>query len=122
MPSYSNTLGDATPGPYLKVRLAAKGMVREIQGILDTGADQTMIPLVTAGEMRLRQISDVNIGDANGGWRIRPVYVVDVTVGERTFQRLPVAGLDYPVVLVGRDILNTLVVTFDGPNLEFKLS
>ncbi len=122
MPGYTSKFANEPPGPYISVRIISTNGSRDIEGILDTGADQTLIPVVTARELRLRQIGDVSIGDANGGWKSRPLYKADLAFGGLSFAALPVAGIDYPVVLIGRDILNDLVVTFDGPNRTFTFS
>jgi predicted aspartyl protease len=91
-------------------------------GPLDTGADQTTIPLVTAQELRLRQIGDSDVKGATGAWESRPLYAVDISFGGLAFPSVVVMAIDYPVVLIGRDILNDLVVTFDGPNATFTIA
>ena len=122
MPGYSCTLGEEIPGPYLPVRLAFGAEVRDVQGLLDTGADQTTIPLVTAQELRSRQIGDRDVRGATGVWESRPLYAVDIRFGGLVFSSVVVMAIDYPVVLIGRDILNDLVVTFDGPNETFTIT
>jgi predicted aspartyl protease len=122
VPSYSSKFADDPPGPYVSVRIASSVDFRDVEGILDTGADQTFIPLVTARELKLRRIGDVNVGDANGGWKSSPIYKADLTFGGLSFPALPVGGIEFPIVLIGRDILNDLLVTFDGPGLTFTFS
>jgi len=122
VPRYSSKFANEPLCPYVSVRLSTPSDFRELQGILDTGADQTLIPLVTANALRLRQIGDVSIGDASGDWNSRPVYTVQVEFEGLLFTRVPVAAINFPVVLIGRDILNDLVVTFDGPRRTFTIS
>lgn len=64
----------------------------------------------------------MRLGDVSGEWRPAPLYVVDVAFGGLTFPALPVGGTAYPIVLIGRDILNDLIVTFDGPGLTFTFT
>lgn len=122
MPAYTQKFASDPPGPYVSVRLSSATATRDVEGLLDTGADQTLIPIVTARALGLRQIGDVRVGGVSGDWREEPLYVVDVTFGELTFSALPVIGSPWPIVLIGRDILNELVVTFDGPGLTFTFA
>jgi predicted aspartyl protease len=118
---YSSKFSDEPPGPYVTVRLSWTSEARELQGILDSGADQTTMPSVTAEAMNLRRISDAAVAGFDRQWRERPVYLVDVAFGDLTFEAVAVIGMPEPRVLIGRDILNELLVTLDGPNGRFTI-
>lgn len=92
-----------------------------MKGLLDTGADQSIVPEPTAQALGLRQIDEVVVEDANGGSETRAVYVADLELEGFVFRALPMAATDYPIVLIGRDVLNDLTATFDGPAQEFSL-
>jgi len=118
VPGYSCTLGEEIPGPYLPVRLAFGVGVRDLQGLLDTGADQTTIPLVTAQELRLRQIGDSDVKGATGVWESRPLYAVDISFGGFAFPSVVVMAIDYPVVLIAA-ILETARRVIPHPDAAF---
>jgi predicted aspartyl protease len=123
-PSYSSKFPDEPPGPYVTVQISSPvtNESREIQGILDTGADHTLIPNPTAVALKLRQISEIDILDVNGGKTTQSTYVANLAFNGLEFPTVEVAGAPYAIVLIGRDILEQLVVTFDGPNQTFTLS
>jgi len=114
-------MGDAYPGPYVRARLAWGGQFRDLPALIDSGADQTTIPGVTAQALQLQKISEVYVEDANGGSQQRDVVVVDLSFHGFGVQALPVAATDYPVILIGRDVLNDLVTEIDGPRQSFTL-
>lgn len=126
MPSYSGTLtsrmGEAYPAPYVAVRLGWRGRFRDLPGLLDSGADQSLIPEVTAQALGLQKIAEVIVEDANGGSQERDVFVADLDFHGFSVTALPVAATDFPVILIGRDVLNDLVAELNGPPLTFTLS
>lgn len=86
-------------------------------GYLDTAADCTVIPLDVLHQLGLAPIRQV----AAHGFGAAPIRLDVYEV------RLQIAGvIDFivnaighsaePYVLVGRDVLNQLRITFDGPN------
>ena len=126
MPSYSGNLtsrlGEIYPAPYVTVRLSWRGQSRDLPGLLDSGADQTVIPKVTAQALALQKISEVIVEDANGGARAQDVFVTDMEFHGFAVRALPVAATDYPVILIGRDVLNDLVTELNGPGQTLTLT
>ena len=59
---------------------------------------------------------------ATGVQEILPVFVADVEFEGFSFVAFPVAGSDLGTPLIGRDVLNELIVEFDGPGLLFSLN
>jgi predicted aspartyl protease len=95
--------------------------IRDVRGILDTGADRTQIPEALAQDLRLRPTGDLPVTSANNTKSISRLYVVDVEFDGRSFPTIEVIASQLPIALVGRDILNTLVAEFDGPAREYSL-
>ena len=72
--------------------------------------------------MNLQLISeDLEIHDATGGKTPGALYLAHLEFEGHVFQHLPVATVDYAVVIIGRDILNDFVTSFDGPSLRFEV-
>jgi len=105
-------------------RITNGGVVRDLPALLDTGADITVIPEHTAAALGLQQISDdLELHDASGGVTPdAPMYVADLEFDGFVARRLGITTTKYPVILIGRDVLNDYVATFNGPRLEFTLA
>jgi hypothetical protein len=93
-----------------------------VLGILDSAADRTVIPLQLIGQLKLRPTSQVRAQGFGTAvftidvYRVRLVIpnVIDVLVDA-------LGHATEPYILIGRDVLNCLCITHDGPNnvIEF---
>ncbi|MBI1925592.1 hypothetical protein HYR99_15230 [Candidatus Poribacteria bacterium] len=52
---------------------------------------------------------------------MRPLYVVDIIIGTRRFSRVLVTISQRTNILLGRDILNQLTITLNGPQLRVEV-
>jgi hypothetical protein len=96
--------------------------VAGVTGLVDTAADRTVVPLSFLHQLKLRPVGQ---GRAQGFGTA--VFVVDIyclrvvvpTVCDLIVY--PIEHANEPFILVGRDVLNQLLFTFDGPNafIEF---
>ena len=76
-------------------------------------------------DLNLEVIStDMDLHDSAGNTQQNvPVYVIDeISFGGFTVRRLSITETKYPVIILGRDILNDYVATFDGPGQRFTLT
>ncbi len=126
MPAYRTPPWAAPPGPppapLVDLRVSWNNRPPEqVLAILDTGADQTQIPLDIALALRLRKLRHKPITDANGQQRWQPVYAAKIEFDGVAFDNLPVIGSAFPIALIGRDVLNQVAV-LDGPQLTFSLT
>lgn len=83
--------------------------------LIDTGADQTQIPIWDARALGLDQIDVMDITGADGSTRPKPVYPVDLEFEGIRFLAASVVADEYPLALVGRDLLNELNTSLQGP-------
>ena len=119
---------DATyipPAPILQIRLAAPGeqpQVGPLIAIVDTGSDGTLIPTEY-----LERVEAIGIGDAVlygvvGEARRVHLNEIDLHIGSLLLPGVVVVGDDHGhEVILGRNILNKLVVLLDGPRRETEL-
>lgn len=121
MPEYRDPFGDGFPGPYLTLTVEWEGRTRDLLALLDTGADLTQIPETIAQALQLEQVDVVPTTTARGDTADRPVYVANFRFEGFDFRTTWVVGDDYPIALIGRDVLNELIARFDGPALSFDL-
>lgn len=115
--------GRATPPPV------------EVQAILDTGAEQTILDPSVLNRLG---VAPKKYGPANapalGGFSFRPTYDVSfqilhssgrasdhLSLDQLEVTELPVATLGYEAV-IGRDVLAQCVLIYDGPTNSFTLA
>lgn len=121
MPEYRDPYGDESPGPYVDIRLTWGDATRDILGLLDSGADQTQIPEITASALGLVQTDVMRITSAHGVTKEKPVYLVDLEFQGLQFPQIEVVGDDFAVALIGRDLMNQLNTELLGPNGQFTV-
>ncbi len=107
------------PIPALKIELrnGENGpTLRNLKGIVDTGADMTIIP---TGFLRRLKTRPVASGQLRGQWGdLHPVdfYILDLIVEHQVMPGIRVAGDDSAnEILIGRNLLNKLAIFLDGP-------
>ncbi|MFO7537754.1 MAG: hypothetical protein R6X32_06800 [Chloroflexota bacterium] len=84
--------------------------------LLDTGSDGTMIPIDYLRQIRATPISDARVRSHWGEWRSVQLFVLDLQIENLTFPGVFAVGDDQDEdVIIGRDVLNKLRLTLDGP-------
>ena len=109
------------PAPVVPVRIAgpAGGDSVLLPMLVDTGADCTLIPASVARQLGLPQADFVAVlGVAGGKWRA-VMHAAILALGELSIAARVVA-LSHEAIL-GRDVLNQLRVTLDGPDRELSV-
>ena len=110
------------PAPFVPLRIAppggASGAV--VAGLVDSGAECTLIPPGLARTLHLPTVGLVEIAGVGGGGGSAPTYAGQVEIAGHRFLARLVAYEEQ--VIVGRDLLNRFVTTLDGPRLQVDLS
>jgi predicted aspartyl protease len=110
------------PAAVLPVRVGsvdADGPAVLVHAIIDTGADCSVIPARVARLLKLPIVDKVSVRGFAGDAEPRPVFVARLRIGETSLlARILAIGTE---PLLGRDILNQLVMRFDGPNQRLQL-
>jgi predicted aspartyl protease len=104
------------PAPVLPVRIGGLDEERAavmLRMLVDTGADCTLIPVRVARSLQLPLVDRVELHGVGPGAHQAGVYAARIRVADlRMLARVVAFGEE---VLLGRDILNRLVLRIDGP-------
>ncbi len=85
-----------------------------VRGLLDTGATHTFVPLDVLEGLQLKAFGIGRVEDFSGGLHDVEIYLARLTIPKRFSADVPVYATAAEG-LIGRDVLDLLRVTFDGP-------
>lgn len=89
-----------------------------IPAIVDSSAVMTCIPESTVKHLGSLSYSTIRVRDVNNNIRERKTYYVNIQLGDypTPFKQIEVVATPKDYALIGRDILNQLIVVLDAPN------
>ena len=91
--------------------------------MIDSGSDNTFIPVDLAERLNLEKIGDKDFDGATGTTETCDLYLVRLEFHDLVFNEFPVYSLkNEDTILIGRDILNDYNITLDGPRLEYSIT
>ena len=111
---YDSSYNPAMPFVELSVGRLRGQIELTLPALVDSGADATIIPIRYLQRIRVRQSEKKWMrGMAGGRYRVT-LYPLFLQIGSQTMY-VPVVGDElYDEVIVGRDVLNQMVVTLNG--------
>ena len=110
--------------PVLSIRLAypdEKFRVGPLTALVDTGADGCLIPQHYLDQISAPLVDQVRIRSHWGEWKIVQVYTVDIGLEDLRFPVVEAAGDLGDEIILGRNFLNRLHITLDGPDKQLLL-
>ncbi len=110
------------PIPVFSVHLAPVGEAPQIgplTAIVDTGADATIVPLKYLDEMDIPADYPAQLRGPWGNARLVQVYTIDLIISDMRLPGLEIVGDEMGnEVILGRNILNRLILLLDGPGQQ----
>lgn len=107
------------PAPSVAVRLGLidrELTIGPLPALIDTGADATLVPLRYVRQLRAPVARRANLRTHLGSTRSVTLHLLDVGIDH---VRLPsiavIADTTGDEVILGRDVLNRLILVLDGP-------
>jgi predicted aspartyl protease len=114
-----------TPIPALLVGLRAPDSGRSqslLPAIVDTGADMTLVPLSMLEQISAPELDEVRLRRHWGETTTATTYLIDMELGADILPGVEVVGDLYgETVLLGRNVINKLLLLIDGPGLSTDL-
>ncbi len=105
--------------PVVEVELSAPGRVQTetlLTALIDSGSDGTLIPIDILEQVGARCVGDAQIRGILGDSRAVAVYLASLRIGPHTLPAVRVvAASEDAEIILGRNVLNQLVVTLNGP-------
>lgn len=124
--------GFIPPAPVLNIEVRIptvheQSMMVKIVGQLDTGADGTAIPVGLIEKLGLCQVDEIQVGgydDDEDSMKISPVYSAHITIEplKPFIAEVIPEYKEKEYALIGRDIINKMLITLDGPRDQMYVS
>lgn len=118
MPEYdAKNFDPPAPVAYVTIRHPATGSsISDVPLLMDTGADVSLLPRESVEHIGIAPIADIlyEIQGFDEEKRLAQVVQAELIFLKRKFTGQFLL-LDQPIGILGRNILNTVAVLFDGP-------
>lgn len=122
---FSYDEGYDPPAPAVEVRLALPEQayaLGPLRAFIDTGADASLVPVQHLRELGADAFDIKRLRSQWGEPRYVETYLVDVGVGDLRLPLVEVVADDQSdETLLGRDVLNALRLTLDGPRQTVEI-
>ena len=120
---YDRSYSPPLPTVEIVLRLPEGDSVGPLRAVIDTGADATIIPTSTLAKLPIRPLHSGFLRSAWGERRPIDLYLLDVQVAGLTLPGVEIVGdeLGHELIL-GRNVLNKLILLLDGPALTTTVS
>lgn len=123
MYSYSKEFNP--PAPVLSISLSAplSAETTQVEAIVGSGADITVVPAQIVSRLRLRRVDLVLVSGLERGARESAVYSAMLTLeGVLPPRVYRVLSWDADYAILGRDVLNRLIAVLNGPQERLRIA
>jgi predicted aspartyl protease len=107
------------PAPIMPIDINAPGRTRSgctVTALIDSGADATLLSINVLEEIGARPVGHATLVGISDKPYLAEVYIVNILVGSRTLYAVRVLAMPTGSdSIVGRDVLNHLTITLNGP-------
>jgi hypothetical protein len=120
--NYDITYYPPIPSVELTIGPALGETVMELKALVDSGADATLVPVYYLRQLGARRSRKAWMRGTTGERVLIDLYTIAIRIGSYQQGLLEVVGASADdEVIVGRDVLNQLIVTLNGPAFAVEL-
>ncbi len=94
---------------------------RNLDGIIDTGGDLTLIPTALVEQIGVRSHTRMVMSGVDGLNLEYPVFIVNLELAETKLERRSVCAWNGAFVILGRDVLSDFTFVYDGKTRQFEI-
>ena len=112
------------PYPYIDFEVSSVNVEKyKLEtGMIDTGADMTVISKRIAELLNLQRRSSSWVEGYSGDLEEHDVYHVNIKINELVYKRIRVIATERSIALIGRNLINLWQMKLDGKNLTGKFT
>ncbi|MCI0578170.1 MAG: retroviral-like aspartic protease family protein [Chloroflexi bacterium] len=112
---YDQTYLPAFPVLELTIAGTLTNQQQTVQGLIDSGSDATQIPAHILDLVGAREVDERWVRDLSGIRYPVTIYMTQLAIGPLLLLGMEVIGRkEISEVIIGRDVLNQLIVTLNG--------
>lgn len=101
--------------PVAQITVSHRRRQAQLSALIDSGADGTMIPRRILQEINAPYQEQLIMRGVTGESEIVDTYLVMIEFGPYTMYGIQAIAIgDYEEAIIGRDVMNNLVITLDG--------
>ncbi|CUS04532.2 protein of unknown function [Candidatus Promineifilum breve] len=114
--NYDTSYNPSIPSVDLEIGPALGEMAMELKAVVDSGADASLVPIHYLQQLGARRSRKAWMRGTTGERVLVDLYAVAIRIGPYQQGLLDVVGTTIDdEVIIGRDVLNHLTVTLNGP-------
>ena len=121
--NYDTTYNSAMPMAEIVIGRAMNGPFLSLLALVDSGADATLIPISYLRQIRARLSRKTWMRGTTGERILIDLYPISLRLGSFMQAHLEVVGdTENNEIILGRDVLNHLSVTLNGPASSVEIA
>jgi hypothetical protein len=120
---YDTVYNPAMPVVEIEIGRAMADVSLSLTALVDSGVDATIIPLRYLRQIQARHGRTAWMRGTTGVGKLVMLYAISLQLGFFRQAHLEVVGDDeHDEIIVGRDVLNHLAITLDGPGSSVQIA
>jgi len=112
------------PAPFIEFDVVSpqdSKQQRPAQGLLDTGAEVSVLPVEILTALQIPKASSMSVESWDGSPTFVTTHIVTLGIADAHLDSIEVVAAPIPYAILGRDVLNHFILTLNGKDLTFEL-